>query len=75
MAAEARITWLKTGTGFHGFPATPEMVRHLRAAANGSIKIKAAGGIRTGEQAKALIDAGADRLGTSSSLEIIGAGK
>ncbi len=75
IAAEARITWLKTGTGFHGFPATPEMVRQLRSAAPEGIKIKAAGGIRTAEQAKALIEAGADRLGTSSSLEIIGATK
>ena len=75
LAAEARVAWLKTGTGFHGFPATPEMVRQLRAAASNGIKIKAAGGIRTAENAKALIEAGADRLGTSASLEIIGAGK
>jgi len=74
-AAEARITWLKTGTGFHGFPATPEMVRQLRSAAPAGIKLKAAGGIRTAEQATALIEAGADRLGTSSSLTIIGAAK
>lgn len=75
LAAEARVAWLKTGTGFHGFPATPEMVRQLRAAASNGIKIKAAGGIRTAENAKALLEAGADRLGTSASLEIIGAGK
>lgn len=75
LAAEARVAWLKTGTGFHGFPATPEMVRQLRSVASNGIKIKAAGGIRTAEQAKALLDAGADRLGTSASLDIIGAGK
>ena len=75
LAAEARVAWLKTGTGFHGFPATPEMVRHLRAAASAGIKIKAAGGIRTTEDAKALLEAGADRLGTSASLAIVGAGK
>lgn len=72
LAAAARVAWLKTGTGFHGFPATPDMVRHLRAAAPNGIKIKAAGGIRTPEGAKALLEAGADRLGTSASLEIIG---
>lgn len=75
LAAEARITWLKTGTGFHGFPATPEMVRQLRAAAPNGIKIKAAGGIRTLESAMALLEAGADRLGTSASLNIIGTTK
>lgn len=73
IAADARITWLKTGTGFHNMPATPEMVRALRAAAKESMKIKAAGGIRTAAQAKALIDAGADRIGTSASLDIIAA--
>jgi deoxyribose-phosphate aldolase len=75
IAANARVAWLKTGTGFHGFPATPDMVRQLRAAAPEGVKIKAAGGIRTAEIAKKLLDAGADRLGTSASLEIIGAAK
>lgn len=75
LAAEARVAWLKTGTGFHGFPATPAMVRQLRAATTNGIKIKAAGGIRTAEDAKVLIEAGADRLGTSASLVIIGAAK
>lgn len=75
LAAEARVAWLKTGTGFHGFPATPDMVRQLKAVASPSMKIKAAGGIRTTQDAQALIDAGADRLGASASLEIIGAPK
>ncbi len=72
LAAEARVVWLKTGTGFHGHPATPDMLRQLRAAASNGMKIKAAGGIRTTKDAQALIAAGADRLGTSASLEIIG---
>jgi deoxyribose-phosphate aldolase len=75
LAAEARVTWLKTSTGFHGYPATPEMVRQLKAAISNGIKIKASGGIRTAQDAQALIEAGAERLGTSASLEIIGAGK
>lgn len=72
LAAEARITWLKTGTGFHGHDATPEMVRQLRAAAPAGIRIKAAGGIRKAAQVQALLDAGADRIGASASLSIIG---
>lgn len=72
LAADARVAWLKTGTGFHGRLATPDMVRQLRASAPNGMKIKASGGIRTADAAQALIDAGADRLGTSASLEIIG---
>jgi len=47
LAATSRVAWLKTGTGFHGHPATPDMVRMLRALAPASIKIKAAGGSAT----------------------------
>jgi deoxyribose-phosphate aldolase len=71
IATEAKVTWLKTGTGFNGHPATPDMVRQLKSLAPSGIKIKAAGGIRTAAEAQALIAAGADRIGTSSSLEII----
>lgn len=71
MASIYRINWFQTGTGFHGFPATPEMVRTLKAMAPAGTKIKASGGIRKADGAKALIDAGADRLGTSASLEIV----
>lgn len=72
LAAEARVAWLKTGTGFHGHPATPDMVRQLRNVAPNGMKIKAAGGIRTAKDAQALIEVGADRIGTSASIEIIG---
>ncbi len=71
LAQESRVTWLKTGTGFHGHPATPEMVRQLRSLAPPSIKIKASGGIKTLAVAKALLEAGADRLGTSASVDLI----
>ena len=75
LAATSRVGWLKTGTGFHGHPATPDMVRTLRAIAPASIKIKAAGGIRNLADAQALIDAGADRIGTSAGVEIVEASK
>ena len=74
-AEKSRVAWLKTGTGFHGHPATPEMVRALRSFAPAHIKIKAAGGIRTLPDAKALIEAGADRIGTSAGVEIVLASK
>jgi len=72
MAHVSRVAWLKTGTGFHGHTTTPEMVRTLRQLAHPSIKIKAAGGIRTAAAAQALLAAGANRIGTSASLDIIG---
>lgn len=75
LAAASRITWLKTGTGFHGHPATPEMVRALRKMAPDFMKIKAAGGIRTLADAQALLDAGADRIGTSAGVEMATASK
>lgn len=75
LAAVSGVTWLKTGTGFHGHAATPEMVRALRSLAPENIKIKAAGSIRTLSDAQALLDAGADRIGTSAGIEIIGKAK
>ena len=72
IAKEVGIHYMKTGTGFHGHPATVEMVRTLRRLAHPEQKIKAAGGIRTAELAKALLDAGADRLGTSVGPELVG---
>lgn len=75
LASASRVAWLKTGTGFHGHPATPEMVRALRALAPSNIKIKAAGGIRSLADVQALLEAGADRVGTSAGVEIVGAMK
>lgn len=71
IAREVGVKFLKTGTGFHGYPATVEMVQMIRKYAAEGTKIKAAGGIRSRETALELLAAGADRLGTSASLSII----
>lgn len=71
MARDAGLPWLKTGTGFHGHNATPEMVKNLVRLSGDHFKIKAAGGIRTAVQAQALIDAGAHRIGTSAAMEML----
>ncbi|MEY4111466.1 MAG: DeoC/LacD family aldolase, partial [Bacteroidota bacterium] len=60
-----------TGTGFHGHNATPEMVKNLVNLAGNHFRIKAAGGIRTADQAQALISAGAHSIGTSSGMEML----
>ncbi|WP_367391121.1 deoxyribose-phosphate aldolase [Lewinella sp. LCG006] len=62
--------YVKTSTGFNGAGATVDIVRLLRAKLKKEIKIKASGGIRTQEDAKALVEAGADRLGTSRGVEL-----
>jgi deoxyribose-phosphate aldolase len=72
IARDAGIHYLKTGTGFHGHPASVAMVRLLKSIAGDQMKIKAAGGIRTQKDAQALVDAGADRLGTSAGPALVG---
>lgn len=65
------INFLKTSTGFAKTGATENAVKIMRSALNPEIKIKASGGIRTTEDALKYINLGADRLGCSSSVEII----
>ena len=65
------VNYVKTSTGYHCSPVTPKEVRQLRTLLDSSIKIKAAGGIKTPQNAQDLIEAGANRLGASAGLEII----
>ena len=67
---DAGVRFLKTSTGWHS-GATITDVKQLREISKGRVGIKASGGIRTPEQALALIRAGATRLGTSRGPDII----
>jgi deoxyribose-phosphate aldolase len=67
---DAGAAFLKTSTGWSG-GATIEQIRLLKSISRGKVGIKASGGIRTLEQAIALIEAGATRIGTSRSLDIM----
>ena len=58
--------FIKTSTGFSTGGATVEDVKLLRQTVAPSVRVKAAGGIRTFEQAQAMLDAGADRIGASA---------
>lgn len=69
--ADAGVDFVKTSTGFAPEGAKVEVVRHMRELLPSNVGIKASGGIKTFEQAKELIKAGADRLGTSSGIEIL----
>jgi deoxyribose-phosphate aldolase len=69
---DKEVEYLKTSTGFNGGGATLEVVELLRRLADGRAKIKASGGIRSRWEAEQFIKAGADRIGTSSGVAIIG---
>ena len=68
---EAGADYVKTATGFNGGGATIEDIKLLKSVTGDSIKIKAAGGIRSWQDACAMLDAGASRLGTSNAVKII----
>jgi deoxyribose-phosphate aldolase len=71
LCADAGADFVKTSTGFAPSGAKPEHIRMMRASIPAHVGIKASGGIKTREQALAMIEAGADRIGTSSALKIL----
>lgn len=74
-ATEAAVAggadFVKTSTGFGTGGATPDDVRLMREVIAGRARIKAAGGVRSAEDARAMIEAGADRLGTSGGVALV----
>ncbi|MDX9731213.1 MAG: deoxyribose-phosphate aldolase [Bdellovibrionales bacterium] len=75
-ADAAGAHFVKTCTGFStaGFPAgaaTTEHVALMRESVRPSVQVKASGGVKTFEAARALILAGADRIGTSSGVALV----
>jgi deoxyribose-phosphate aldolase len=71
LIVEARADYVKTSTGFGAGGATVTDVRLLKAAVAGRAKVKASGGIRDWKTTKDMLEAGADRIGTSASLKIM----
>ncbi|WP_017731250.1 deoxyribose-phosphate aldolase [Nafulsella turpanensis] len=69
--ADAGVDFVKTSTGFAPEGAKVEVIRRMREILPSNVGIKASGGIKSYEQAVALIEAGADRIGTSSGTEIM----
>lgn len=73
ICVELDVNYVKTSTGISALGATIEAVQLIKSCILGTdVKIKASGGIRTREFAEQLVQNGANRLGTSSSLVIIG---
>lgn len=70
LAVGAGIAFVKTSTGFNTRGATLEDIKLMRHAVGNKAGIKASGGIRDRQTAMKMLEAGADRLGTSSGVEI-----
>lgn len=70
LALNAGADFVKTSTGFSTGGATVADIKLMKEAVEGKIKVKASGGIHTRKEALALIEAGADRIGASKSIDI-----
>jgi deoxyribose-phosphate aldolase len=71
LTKEAGADFVKTSTGLFGKGATVEDVRLMRKTVGENMGVKAAGGIRTYADAVAMVEAGANRIGTSTATAII----
>jgi deoxyribose-phosphate aldolase len=71
LSKEAGADFVKTSTGFGPSGATVEDIRLMRETVGPSMGVKAAGGIRTTEDAKKMVEAGATRIGASASISIV----
>jgi deoxyribose-phosphate aldolase len=71
LGVDAGVDFIKTSTGYSNRGATVEDVRLIKSAVGDRAGIKAAGGIRTRAQAESLVNAGATRLGSSASVQLV----
>lgn len=71
LAKKAGFDFVKTSTGFGTGGATPEDVALMRKTVGKTMGVKAAGGIRTLEDAMKMIEAGANRIGCSAGVSIL----
>lgn len=71
LSMDAKAAFVKTSTGFNSGGATTHHVALMRKTVGDSMEVKASGGIRDYETAKAMIEAGADRIGASAGVQIM----
>ncbi|NCU17459.1 deoxyribose-phosphate aldolase [Pallidibacillus pasinlerensis] len=71
LSVKAGADYVKTSTGFSTGGATVEDIKLMRETVGPDIGVKASGGVRTAEDAKAMIEAGATRIGASSGIAIV----
>ena len=67
----AKAEFVKTSTGFSTHGATPEDVALMKKTVGDVCKVKAAGGVRSYDEAMKMIEAGADRLGCSAGIKVM----
>jgi deoxyribose-phosphate aldolase len=72
LAKAAGVDYVKTSTGFGPRGASVEDIQLMRKVVGEDVGVKAAGGIRTAEDFRKMVEAGATRIGTSASIKIIG---
>ena len=71
ISVEAGADFVKTSTGFGTGGAVPEDVALMKQTVGDRAKVKASGGIRTQEEARAMIEAGADRIGAGNGIALL----
>lgn len=71
ICTDSEVDFVKTSTGILAAGANVDIVSWLRSQLPASIKIKASGGVRSYQDAVSLVEAGADRLGSSASVQIV----
>lgn len=71
LVTQAQAHFVKTSTGFGNAGATLEHVRLMRETVGQFAGVKAAGGVRNADDARAMIEAGATRIGTSNGVAIV----
>lgn len=72
LCLEAGVDFIKTSTGFSSDGAKVEDIKSIKEIVKDKAKIKASAGIRDYKTAKKMIDAGADRIGASAGVKIVG---
>ena len=71
LSLAAQADFVKTSTGFGTDGATYEDVKLMKSVVGDNVKVKASGGVRDKETAQKYVDLGAERLGTSSGIDIV----
>lgn len=75
IAQGARADFVKTSTGFNGSGASVDNVRLMKAIVGDDLKVKASGGVKTVNDCVAMMEAGAERIGTSNGVSIMNEAK
>lgn len=71
MSVKAGADFVKTSTGFSTGGATVEDVKLMRQTVGANVGVKASGGVRTSEDMNAMVEAGANRIGTSGGVSLV----